>query len=165
MQPSDNVVGTPTALTPQPDCGVKPQKPKVILWKWSLAVVLPLVVWCNSALHSASTLTVPAVRRFHAQLNSGRYDQIFSEADAEFSRSEKHDQFLHLLESVHSKLGHAKSQIQVGLRVTATGAGTFVSAQFASEYDAGQTTETFVWRKTGESLTLYDYKVSPALQN
>jgi len=139
-------------------------KPKRILWKWSLIVsgcLLAFLMWqCGSALYSGSKLADQAAQHFHQQLNRAEFEQICSEADPGFSEPEKHDELITFLQSVHKKLGNATGEKRQNLNVSSTTGGTFVTANFASQFDTGEASETFVWRKTGDSLRLYRYNLN-----
>jgi hypothetical protein len=155
---------TTSPQIPVPDFTYKPQRPKRVLWKWTVAIgaigLLFLMWQCGSAFYFGSKLANDAVQRFHTELNSGKYNQICDEADEAFSQSDKRDELLHLLESVHRKLGNAGSEKQVNLTVNAMTSGTFVVAHFTTQFDQGQAEETFTWRKSAGSLKLYGYNVN-----
>lgn len=118
----------------------KPQKR--VLWKWSIAlavILLLILLWqCGSGLYSGYKSGNEAVRRFHAQLNAGKYDEICSEADEAFTQSDKHDELVHFLEQVHHKLGDAGTATQVRVNVNATMSGTFVTSEFTTQFEQGQ---------------------------
>lgn len=141
----------------------KSDPPKRILWKWSLLVCACLLVYgmwqCGSALFAGAKLADAAVQRFHSELNSGDFEQICSEADPDFSKSDKHDELIGFLQGIHKKLGNATSEKRLNLNVRSTTNGTFISADFSSQYDSGSATETFVWRKSSGTLKLYNYNV------
>jgi len=142
---------------PAPNFGQSAAPPKRILWKWSLAataLLLLFLVWrCGSALYSGSKLADQAVQRFHAQFNRGEFDEICREGDEAFSQQEKHDEFLHALEQIHRKLGNAGAGSRINLRVNAETSGTFVIAQFTTQFEQGEADETFTWRKSGTGTT------------
>jgi hypothetical protein len=152
-----------SAQSSAPNFGYSANPPKRILWKWSLAIAavgLVFLMWqCGSALYSGSKLADQAVQRFHAQLNRGAFDEICREGDEAFSQGEKHDELLHFLEQVHGKLGNVAAGKLVNLHVKAGTSGTFLTAQFTTEFDQGQAAETFTWRKSGSTLKLYGYNV------
>jgi hypothetical protein len=157
---------------PAPNFGYNtgPPKRKHILWKWSLATVaagLLFLTWqCGSALYSGPKLADKAVRRFHAEFNSGEYDEICREGVEGFSQGERHAELLRFLELVHRKLGSVEAATQVNLNVKAGTEGTFLTSKYSTQFAQGRAVETFTWRKTGSILQLYGYSVqSKALLN
>jgi hypothetical protein len=114
---------------------------------------------CGTSLYEARSLANPAVARFHAQLNSGQYEDICQEADKVFSDQQVHDKMLHLLSVVHKKLGDAGDANMVNLNVNAMASGTFVTAQYRTKFAQGSAEETFTWRKNGKVLQLYKYNI------
>jgi hypothetical protein len=156
-------MSSPTEIPAPPDFGYTTPKPKRILWKWTFAVLAVGLAWmmwqCGWALHAGSKLADGAVRRFHMQLNNAEYDQICREADEAFLTDEKREQLLHFLEAVHRKLGNVDAETQSNLRVNATTGGTFIIAVFTTRFTSGQATETFTWRKSGNTLKLYGYHI------
>jgi hypothetical protein len=120
---------------------------------------------CASALHQGRGLG-NSVRRFHQELNSARYEEICRDSDEGFSRGEKHDELLSILEAVHQKLGDAGFESQINMNVNATTDGTFLTADYNTTFAHGQAIETFTWIKSGGTLKLYGYSVqSKALLN
>lgn len=99
------------------------------------------------------------MQHFHSQLNAGQYEEICAEADEGFSQSDKHHELVHFLDQVHKKLGNAGTARRLGINVKATSGGTFVTSEFATQFDEGEADETFVWRKSGKDLKLYRYNV------
>ena len=147
-----------------PNNGQAPVKARRILWKWSIAALAGLLLFLlwqgGSALYSGHKLADKAAQRFHSQLNSGEYEDICSEAaDEAFAEEDKHDQFIHFLDSIHRKLGRAGTAKQIHINVNVTGSGTFVTSQFSTEFEQGLADETFVWRKDGKLFKLYRYNV------
>jgi hypothetical protein len=156
------VLAIPTQL-PDPNAGYNVPPPRRILWKWSFAVagiLLMVFVWqCGSALLAGAGLADKAVRRFHAQLNSGEYAEISDEADEGLSQGEKRDELVNFLEAAHRRLGNTETEKRINLKVNATTGGTFLIAQYNTQFAQGQAIETFTWRKTGSALKLYAYNV------
>jgi hypothetical protein len=148
---------------PVPNFGDATKPQKRVLWKWSLAataVLLILLLWqCGSGLYSGYKSGDQAVQHFHAQLNSGQFEEICSEADEAFSQSDKHEELVRFLEQVHKKLGNAGTAKQLRINVNATTGGTFVTAEFITRFDEAQADETFTWRKSGKDLKLYRYNI------
>ena len=136
---------------------------KRILWKWSLALtaaVLVYMMWqCDSALDLGSEMADQAVQRFHRQFNSGEFDEICRQGDEAFSQGQKHDEFLHFLDQVHRKLGNAGAERRVSLHAGVGTSGTFVTAQFSTQFEQAPAIETFTWRKGWNTLKLYGYNV------
>jgi hypothetical protein len=155
---------------PVPEFGYSADRPRRVLWKWSLvivAVALLFLLWqCGSALYSGSKLADKAVRRFHAEFNNSEYDEICREGVAELSEGQRHDEFLRVLELVHRKLGSAEAERQINLKVSAGTGGTLLTSKYSTQFVRGRAIETFTWYKSWGTLRLYGYTVqSSALLN
>jgi hypothetical protein len=139
------------------------EAPKRALWKWSLvltAVLLLFLLWqCGTALYSGRRLANAAARQFHEQINSAQYEEVCREADQDFVQGEKHEELLHLLAAVHGKLGDARAYNQINMNVSASTAGTFISADYNTKFAHGDAVETFTWKKSSGTLKLYSYSV------
>jgi hypothetical protein len=150
-----------------PDFGQTPTSPPLVtvVWKWTIplglgAIFLSFFTWqCGSAAYQGSALSNKAVWRFHEHLNNGEFGAICDEADEVLAQSEKRDELLDLLESVHRKLGDSGEEKLVNLRVNVTTRGTFIFARYTTTFDHGKATETFDWRKNGTTLKLCGYNV------
>lgn len=148
---------------PVPDFGYEAPAPNRKLWKWSLlagVVVLLFLTWqCGSALLQGPGLANQAVRRFHQQLNTGEYEEIYREADERFSEDGRHDELVKALKSVHSKLGDAAKESFLNISVKATTSGTALRTQYNTTFTRGSAVETFTWIKQSGRLKLYGYTV------
>jgi hypothetical protein len=153
--------GEPQSLSP--NVGETANSPKRILWKWSLAIaaiVLLFLIWqVGSAVYSGPKLSDRSVQHFHDELNRGRYEEICREGDEGFHQGDRHDNLLHFLQLVHTKLGDFEGSKQINLDVKAGTGGTFLTSQYSSHFGQGPAMETFAWRKHGSILTLYGYSV------
>ena len=154
----------PAPLIPSP-ADVQPKRErKRILWKWSLvaaAILLAYFMWqCGSGMIAGARLSDDAVRRFHSQLDSGAYEELWKESDDSFQNSGSHEELLKFLAGVHSKLGVSRSSTRTNIFVSATTNGTFIKVTYESTFEKGNATETFTWRKTiGGSLILFGYNI------
>jgi hypothetical protein len=140
-----------------------PATPKPVLWKWSLAItiaVLLFLMWqCGSALHEGLGLSNNSVREFHQRLNGGKYEDIYQKADESFTEAGKHDELVTFLKVVHARLGNAGVETLANMRVNATTGGTFIVAQYNTTFEGGPAVETFTWIKSNRTLKLYEYHI------
>ena len=154
---------TTPAATPTPDFGPTVPRPKRVLWKWSLAftaAALLFLLWqCGSSLYQGRSLANASVRHFHEQLNNGRYEDIYGEADEGFVRSGKREDLVKFLQAVHTKLGEASSESLTNINVNAATRGTFITTVYATQFTRGRAVETFTWIKRNGVLKLYGYNV------
>jgi hypothetical protein len=152
-----------TQTIPRPAMPQPVQRPKVVLWKWSLlitAIVLAVLMWqCGSALLEGRKLANGAVRHFHEQLNAEEYEQILQEAADGFTRSGKHEDLVGFLQAVHTKLGGAESESLINLGANSSTNGTFITSRYNTKFDRGAAAETFTWIRSGANLKLYGYNV------
>ena len=134
-----------------------------MLWKWSIVatiVVLGCFLWqCGSALMTGRELSNAAAQRFHGELNSEQYEQIYDEADAGFRSSGKKEELVKFLQAVHRKLGNAGTQTLSNIMVQSTPGGTFLIATYTTKFDRGAAVEKFVWIKESGRLVLRGYNV------
>ena len=155
---------TTPASTPSLDSpGYPATRPKAVLWKWSLAatvVILLFLMWqCGSALVQGRKLANAAVRHFHQQLNTEEYEEIYREADDGFKAGQSHDESIKFLQAVHKKLGDAGDEKQVSVRADTNTHGTFITTWYSTAFATGTATETFTWVKTSGTLKLYAYHI------
>jgi hypothetical protein len=133
------------------------------LWKWLLGggiVFAIFLMWqCGSLLNQGRSLSNSAVDEFHARLNQGDYDAIYSIADDDFRRATNHVDFVKLMETVHTKLGEAVSANLQNISFNSTASRTFFTAHYNSSFLQGSALETFIWSKTRNGVRLYRYHI------
>jgi hypothetical protein len=155
-----------TAPAPTPD-DLDLQRPSHsgrLLRRWPLiltAVISVFLMWqCGSTLRQGRSLANIAAQRFHQELNSGQYEQIYSEADQGFAQPGKHDELVTFLQAVHTKLGDVRMESLLSIHVGAsTGGGAFITTQYNTTFARGTGVETFIWVKSRGSLKLYGYNI------
>jgi hypothetical protein len=139
-------------------------KPKRILWKWSVVLVVLFFgyfMWqCGSGMRAGTRLSDGAVRHFHTELDSEAYSDILRESDEAFQNSASSDEITKFLAGVHSKLGSSRGFTRAGINVNATTNGTFIRVSYQSTFDQGNAVETFVWRKVGDGVKLVRYDIN-----
>jgi Protein of unknown function (DUF4019) len=147
---------------PASDLG-NPAPAKRVLWKWSAAVtgiILLFLMWqCGLALVQGRKLSDAAVRHFHEQLNSQKYDEIYREADDGFKAGQSHDELIMFLQAVHKKLGDARDEKQVSIRADTNTHGRFITAWYRTAFTSGSAVETFIWVESSGTLKLYGYHI------
>jgi hypothetical protein len=101
------------------------------------------------------------VGKFHAALDAGQWQSVWTGADPALRESSDKATFGKLLEAIHRKLGDVKESKQVGVNVNAGTGGTFVTVTMQTTFAKGAGTEEFVYRKRGEKdLTLVRYNIA-----
>jgi hypothetical protein len=152
-----------STLFPAPVGEQTAKRPKVIIWKWTLiatALFLTYFLWeCGSGFYQGGRHANEAVRRFHQELNSGKYEQICQEAAEGFREKDKHDELIKLLQAVHTKLGDVKAESFGNITVNAGTDGTFIVTSYSSTFERGMAEETFTWLKRAGGLELYTYHI------
>jgi hypothetical protein len=148
-----------------------PQSPKMlnaspsrrVLWKISAAftlVVIAFVLWqCGSGLVMGRRLAEGAVDRFHNQLNSGKYDQIYNEASDAFRNTGTRKELVGFFQAVHAKLGNSTSCRLVSMNVNTMPPSTFITAVYSTTFTQSIATETFTWHKGIGRLELSGYNI------
>jgi Protein of unknown function (DUF4019)/NTF2-like N-terminal transpeptidase domain len=101
-----------------------------------------------------------AVTQFHAQLNAGNFDQIYTDSDAAMKNASSQEKFVALLDAIHRKLGAAKSANRQSFFMNYGTSGKFLRLTYASQYDADNATEEFVFRVDGNNVRLAGYHIN-----
>ena len=105
-----------------------------------------------------------AIARFHEQLNSGQFDEIYRNASSEWKGASSQADSQKLFAAVRKKLGSFQSGKQVGWRANYGTGGSTVVVQYASKYEKGAATETFTYRPSDPAPVLIGYNInSPVL--
>jgi hypothetical protein len=101
-----------------------------------------------------------AISTFHADLDAGRMDAIWSEASPEMKAATSKAQLTALLSAVHRKLGRVQQSEQRAWNSNATTNGSFVVVQMATTFERGTGMETFTYRKgDNDQLALVGYNI------
>ena len=100
------------------------------------------------------------ISTFHADINAGRFDEIWNESSAELRKASSKDDFLNLMKAIHRKLGPVKKSQNVGWNANATTGGTFITVQMQAEFARGSGIEQFIYRKSGDDLQLNAYNIN-----
>jgi hypothetical protein len=105
-----------------------------------------------------------AVLKFHQQLNSAAYEQIYAASDSGLKKATSKADMVKLLEAVHSKLGAFQTGTQSGWQVNYNTGGNNTVIQFDSNFQKGKATETFTFVGNSDAPRLLAYNVnSPVL--
>jgi hypothetical protein len=121
---------------------------------WLVAVV----VGCGGKHQIANAEA--AVTQFHVDLNAGNFDHIYLASDAAMKNASSQEKFVALLDAVHRKLGAVKSANRQTFFINYGTAGKFLRLTYATQYDADNATEEFVFRLNGDNLTLAGYHIN-----
>ncbi len=100
-----------------------------------------------------------ATEQFHAQLNRGAYDEIYTGATEEFRKSGSQQELTTFFEAVHRKLGDFVSSGSPSYFVQATTNGMFVTLTYQSTFQRGKGAERFVWKIEGGQPRLMGYNI------
>jgi hypothetical protein len=101
-----------------------------------------------------------AVTQFHVQLNDGNFDQIYTDSDSAMKNASSREKFVTFLEAVHRKLGSVKSANRKTFFMNYGTSGKFLRLTYATQYDADNATEEFVFRVNGNDVTLVGYHIN-----
>jgi hypothetical protein len=100
------------------------------------------------------------IRAFHAELNAGKFEQIYDDSGPELKSMTSKDKFLKILTAVHSKLGAYRTGQALGWNDNVTTSGHFVSVRLKATYQKGSAEEAFGYRVDGDRTTLVGYHVN-----
>jgi hypothetical protein len=101
-----------------------------------------------------------AVTQFHVQLNDGNFDPIYTDSDSAMKNASSREKFVAFLEAVHRKLGSVKSANRKTFFMNYGTSGKFLRLTYATQYDADNATEEFVFRVNGNDVTLVGYHIN-----
>jgi len=100
-----------------------------------------------------------AVQHLQNEMSAANYSGIWDEADDRFRKAVPKEEFSKLFEAIHRKLGNADSADLVNIFVNAGTYGTFITTNYQTKFTRGPATESFVWIKSGNRLSLVRYDV------
>jgi hypothetical protein len=63
------------------------------------------------------------------------------------------------LEVVHTKMGDARTENLVNIRINATTGGSLIITEYKTTFARDSAAETFTWIKRGDGLKLYGYTI------
>jgi hypothetical protein len=128
--------------------------------KLFLAAVLAIFSICCS-FNESKKIGERGVSEFHSRLNAENYNEIYSQADKEFRKTESEQTIITFLRTVHEKLGQVKETKVVGFRVhTEAGVGTFVAISCSTQFTNGTAHEQFQFRIDNNLALLMRYDIS-----
>jgi hypothetical protein len=105
-----------------------------------------------------------AVARFHAELNSGAFDQAYAESDPAMKKVTSQADYRNLMAGLRRKLGPFRSTKRTAWTVNYNTGGTFTNIQYDSQFAKDKATETFVFSSSDGKVRMVSFNVnSPAL--
>ena len=130
-----------------------------------LFLLLLLAASLACSITEEKSLAEEAVTQFHARLDAGQFQQIYSDADEAFKKATTEKDAIALFDAVHRKLGPVKESRQqtffVKYDVTM---GKIIRLTYGTEFAEGKGTEEFVWRISDGRARLMGYNInSPTL--
>jgi hypothetical protein len=134
--------------------------------KWPFIVLgLLLLIVIAGGLAASSVMKWRPVanelaHKFHTQLDSEQYDEIYLGSSSEFKKASTKEEFSKLLVAVHNKLGAVEESSQSFIRVDANTSGKFVIAEFSTRFSKGKGSERFIWRIQDNKRELFGYQIT-----
>ncbi len=119
---------------------------------------LLLIFTCACSAGKAKGLAEDGVTRFHSQLNSGQFREIYSGASEAFRKSDTETGMTDFFSAIHRKLGNAKNADQQSFFVNFTTSGTMVTLTYRTVFENDTATEQFVWKVEDQPL-LVSYRI------
>lgn len=113
-----------------------------------IAAACALLAGCSVGKDSAAAGT--AIRDFHSKLNAGEFADIYDQSGAGMKAAATEDKLTALLEAVHRKLGAYVSGSQTGWNENFNTSGHTIRIQYASKFERGDATESFVFQLDGK---------------
>jgi Protein of unknown function (DUF4019) len=126
----------------------------------SLSIVLFVmaVAGCGGKQQIASAEA--GVTQFHAQLDAGNFGQIYTDSDSAMKSASSQEKFVALLEAIHRKLGAVKSANRQTFFFNYGTTGKVLRLTYATQYDADNAIEEFVFRINGDDVRLAGYHIN-----
>lgn len=87
-----------------------------------------------------------ATGQFRVAVAERRYSDIYAGADPEFQKTTSAAELSQFLGKIHEKLGSVTDVNEGSYHVNFTPSGTIVTLVYATKFERGEGTETFVWR-------------------
>ena len=125
---------------------------------WVTLAGIALLTGCNAAEDTKAGNA--AVINFHASLNAGKFDQIYSDTDAEFKSITTREDFTKVLTAIHAKMGNFQSGKTVGWNDNATTGGHYLTLNTEAKYERGTGQEQFVFKIGGGKAAIVGYHIN-----
>jgi len=106
------------------------------------------------------TAAEAAVTQFHQMLDGARYSDIYAATAPDFRQATSEQQFTALLQQVHERLGAVRNASRTGWQVNYNTSGHMVTLNYTTQFASGQAREDFVYRVTGATANLVNYRVN-----
>jgi len=119
---------------------------------------LLLVAGCGSK-HDIAAAEA-AVAQFHAQLDAGNFAQIYAQSDAIMKNASSQEKFVALLDAIHRKLGVVKNATRQSFFMNYGTFGKTLRLTYATQYDADNATEEFIFHVNGNDVSLAGYHIN-----
>ena len=125
-----------------------------------IALIAACIALCACSMSADTAAAEQAVRKFHEQLDAGRFDEIYAASADELKKATTQQDFVALLGAVHRKLGNVKAADNTGWNVNYHTAGTFVTLGYKTTFDGGDAQEQFVFRLQDKAALLVGYHIN-----
>ena len=125
---------------------------------WPMLAALTVIAGCNPAADTKAA--EQGVTAFHASLNAGRFDEIYTRTDADFKAISTQQDFTKLLDVIHRKLGNFKSGTTVGWNVNVNNGEHYVTLNRKADYERGPADEQFIFKLDGDKPLLVGYHIN-----
>src|SRR5258708_6013539 len=104
-----------------------------------------------------------SVAKFHDELNSEKYQEIYQNGDAELRQAQSQAGTLAYFNTIHQKLGDVKSTTQVRWQVMKFSTETIATLWYDTEFAQGKAHELFIFVLSGDKAVLRKYGVNSPL--
>jgi hypothetical protein len=106
------------------------------------------------------SLAESEVPKFHESLDSGRYDDLYSQSSDELKKVATKESFVKLVTAVHAKLGKVVEAKSTAFNVNYHTSGTFVTLTYDTAFKDGRGSETFVYQIINKKPILSGYWIN-----
>lgn len=127
--------------------------------RFALGMLIPVMLGSCGIQQNVDDAIVE-ISVFHADLDSGHFEDIWTDADKDFQKATPKPEMVKLLGAIHKKLGKVRQSEKIGWNANATTNGTFVTVAMDTKFEKGTGREQFIYRKTGGLLKLVGYNIN-----
>ena len=111
-----------------------------------------------------SKLAAESSERFHSQFNEAKFADIYATAAPGFKSSVTAPDFSKMMQAVQRKLGKYQSSQRQGSRSYSGSNGSFVTQEYAAQFELGLAMESLTFEIQGDEAILLNYNInSPRL--
>jgi hypothetical protein len=104
-----------------------------------------------------------AVVQFHNEFNSGKYQEIYENGDADARKGQSQNDVVAYFDTVHQRLGEVKTSTRVGWKIRRSKTETVATLHYDTEFTKGKGHEQFIFVLSDGKVALHMYQLTSPL--